>query len=472
MTREKQLAKNTVIVAIGKICTQFISFFLLPLYTALLSTEEYGIVDLLNTYISLLIPLFFLQLDQAIFRFLIDARKEEEEKKKLISSSLITIFGQVMIYLIFYILVSRFINNEYKYFLATNVIVAMLSNFLLQVSRGLGDNTTYSIGSLISGAGTVILNVLFIALFKWGAYGMLTATLISNSLCAIFVFIKKKIYKYLSFKYFEKNKIKALLKYSVPLVPNQLSWWIINASDRTIISSIINVSTNGIYSAANKFSNICITFFNIFNMTWSESASMHIKDKDSSEFFSNIVNATLKLFTALCLGIIAFMPFVFKLLITGEGYADAYYQIPILMLSTIFSIVVSLFGSIYVALKKSNEIAKTSIYAAIINISINLLLIKHIGLYAASISTLVAYLAMAVYRYFDVQRYVKIRLDKKMIFISFIVASIILCIYYIRNTWICLVGALISVIFALIYNKDMIITILQMIKGKIRMFKV
>ena len=49
MSREKQLAKNTLIITVGKVCTQLISFFLLPLYTGILSTEEYGIVDLLNT---------------------------------------------------------------------------------------------------------------------------------------------------------------------------------------------------------------------------------------------------------------------------------------------------------------------------------------------------------------------------------------------------------------------------------------
>ena len=52
MSRSKELVKNTAILTIGKMCTQFVSFLLLPLYTALLSTEEYGIVDLFTTYIA------------------------------------------------------------------------------------------------------------------------------------------------------------------------------------------------------------------------------------------------------------------------------------------------------------------------------------------------------------------------------------------------------------------------------------
>ena len=106
MNREKQLIKNTIIVAIGKICTQFISFFLLPLYTALLSTEEYGTVDLLNTYVSLLIPLFFLQIDQSVFRYLIDFRKNLTEKKKLVSTTLIIVIIQSVIFFFFYLLIS------------------------------------------------------------------------------------------------------------------------------------------------------------------------------------------------------------------------------------------------------------------------------------------------------------------------------------------------------------------------------
>lgn len=469
--REKQLVKNTVIVAIGKICTQFISFFLLPLYTALLSTEEYGTVDLLNTCVSLIIPIFFFQMDQAIFRFLIDARKNEEEKKTLISSCLITICIQVLIYIVLYMIFSRFINNNYKLFLATNVIASTISSLLLQISRGLGDNTTYSMGSLISGAGTVLFNVLFIAVFKWGANGMLLATLLANVLCSIFVFLKKKLYIYVRIKNYVPSVTKNLWKYSIPLIPNQLSWWVVNVSDRLVISTFIGVGMNGIYSAANKFSGICITMFNIFNMTWSESASMHIKDDDSAVFFSKIIDTTLKIFISLVLLVVAFMPFIFKLLITGSSFADAYYQIPILMASTIVTITVSLFGSVYVALKKSGEIAKTSIFAAIINIIINVIFINKIGLYAASISTFVAYLAMSIYRYIDVQKYVKIKLSKKLILSSLVIFLIIIIPYYLKNMLLCICSIILVLIFSYVSNKDILKNLFSIFLNKINSLK-
>ncbi len=465
MSREKQLVKNTVIVAVGKICTQFISFFLLPLYTAMLSTEEYGTVDLLNTYISLLLPLIILQIDQGIFRFLIDARESEEEKKSLISTTIIIVTLQSIAYLIIYAIVGQFINNEYKYFLATNVVASIFSSIMLQISRGVGDNKVYSIGSLISASGTVVLNVIFIAIFKWGVYGMLLASLIANCLCAIYVFIKKKIYKYISKDAFSKVHLKSIWKYSIPLVPNMLSWWIVNASDRTIVSNMLSISANGIYSAANKFSSMCITFFNIFNMTWSESASMYIKDKDSSLYFTNIINTALKIFSSICIGIIAIMPFVFPLLV-NEKFNEAYYQIPILMLSTLCNIIVSLIGSIYVAQKNSKEIAKTSILAAVINIIINLVLIKFIGLYAASISTFIAYLLMAIYRYIDVQKYIKIKIDFTLLLNTIIILIIVFVTYYLRITWISIISLIITVLYTIIINRNTMEFVVKSLKNK------
>ena len=467
MDREKQLIKNTIIVAIGQICTKFISFFLLPLYTAYLSTDEFGIVDLFNTYIFLIIPILFFQVDQAVFRFLIENRKNDEKKSEIISSSFWSIAFQIIIYMSVFFFVSRFIKNEYKVFLILNTIITMLSGYYLQISRGLGDNITYSIGSLIAGAGTVILNVFLVAVVTYGTTGMLLATFISNLMCIGYVFIKLRIYNYIKIKNFKKKMIIELWKYSFPLIPNQLSWWAVNASDRTIVSFFISIGATGTYAVASKVPGIINTIFNIFNLTWTESAALHIQDKDSGEFFSKIFNSTMKLFICLCFIIIASMPLVFNFLITGDDYYSAYYQIPILIISTIFSIMVSLIGSIYVALKETKKIAKTSIYSAIINIVVNIALIKYIGLYAASISTLIAFLIMAIYRLIDVKKYLRIKINMNIYLLFFIYLIIIIPFYYIRNIWISTVILVIILIQSIYINKNEITELVYIIKNKI-----
>lgn len=467
MSKGKDLAKNTAIVSIGKICTQLITFFLLPVYTAVLSNEEYGVVDLLNTLTSLLLPIATLQIEQGIFRYLLDCRENKEKQTTLITTVSKFILVQSAICILIFLCASPFIHNEYKYFLMANLLMGILSSISLQICRGLGDNKTYAVGSFITGALTVILNVIFIVAFKWGAYGMLIATAISNLLCAIYVFVKKKIYKYIDIKQNDKKLLKDIVKYSVPLIPNMISWWIVSASDRTIISAVIGVAQNGIYSAANKFSGIYSTLYSVFNLTWTESASININSEDRDEFFSKIFDFIVRFFGSLCLGTIAVMPFVFGILV-NEKFAESYYQIPILILGSVFNILVSFLGSVYVAKKLTKEIAKTSIIAAIINIVVNIALINQIGLYAASISTVIAYLAMFIYRWIDVKKYVSIKTNKTLIAVlsvSFLVAIIT---YYLKMKIISIVVLLAVIIIAIYINKDSAKYLTEIVKKRFK----
>jgi O-antigen/teichoic acid export membrane protein len=467
MSKGKDLAKNTAIVSIGKICTQLITFFLLPVYTAVLSNEEYGVVDLLNTLTSLLLPIATLQIEQGIFRYLLDCRENKEKQTTLITTVSKFILVQSAICILIFLCASPFIHNEYKYFLMANLLMGILSSISLQICRGLGDNKTYAVGSFITGALTVILNVIFIVAFKWGAYGMLIATAISNLLCAIYVFVKKKIYKYIDIKQNDKKLLKDIVKYSVPLIPNMISWWIVSASDRTIISAVIGVAQNGIYSAANKFSGIFSTLYSVFNLTWTESASININSEDRDEFFSKIFDFIVRFFGSLCLGTIAVMPFVFGILV-NEKFAESYYQIPILILGSVFNILVSFLGSVYVAKKLTKEIAKTSIIAAIINIVVNIALINQIGLYAASISTVIAYFAMFIYRWIDVKKYVSIKINKTLIAVlsvSFLVAIIT---YYLKMKIISIVVLLAVIIIAICINKDSAKYLTEIVKKRFK----
>ena len=128
MNREKSLFKNTIIITIGKICTQLITFLLLPLYTGILTTAEYGTVDLLNTLVSLCLPIITLQIEQAVFRELLEVRNKEQEIKDIISSAIFTVIVQSIIFLILFVIVAPAFKNVYKYFLATNVIAYIFSS--------------------------------------------------------------------------------------------------------------------------------------------------------------------------------------------------------------------------------------------------------------------------------------------------------------------------------------------------------
>lgn len=470
MNKNKELIRNTIIIFLGKACTQLISFLLLPLYTAYLTTSDYGIVDLIVTYVSLLVPVITVQLEMAAFRFLVDNRNDKKEISKIITNILYCILSFATLFILIYIVLINIINIPYKWYILTNILVTIFSNLMLQISRGLGDNKTYSIGSFFAGATTVIFNVILIVIIKSGAKGMLISSIIANSVTFIYIFIKLRIYKYINKEEYSKTFIKKSLKYSWPLVPNGISWWIINASDRTIISYLLGTAANGIYAVSNKFSGIVTTILNIFSLSWTESAALHIDDEDRDSFFSEAMNRMIKLFISIVMLIIAFMPFAFRILV-NEQYNEAYIYIPILLLSTIFNGAVIVYSGIYIAKKLTKQVAATSTMVAILNIIINLILIKFIGLYAAAISTMLSYLIMAIYRHYDLKKYVNIKYEKGLIIRSTIAFAIVIYIYYINSVYMNIVSIIIATCYVFLFNKDVINYLLDFIKQKFNMLR-
>ena len=467
MNKNKELVKNTIIIFIGKFCTQFITLLLLPLYTHFLSTEDYGYIDLIQTYLTFFIPLILLKIDAGIFRFLIDARKSEEEKNKIITNGIFIMFVELIISTILFAVAVKIFSIKYSILIVMNLISLSVLTFLLQIVRGIGKNKQYSFSSIIAAIVTIVLNLIFLVGFHKNGKYVLIASLISNIICTIYLLIVNKILKNVKIKYIDKKLIKDLLKYSIPMIPNELSWWIVHVSDRTIISYALGVAANGIYSVSCKFSNILSSIFNIFNLSWQESAALHINDTDKDEFFSNVINKVFNLFICFCIGILACLPFVFELLIK-DSYREAYKYVPILLLANIFSVLIGLIGSIYVAKKMTKEVAKTTMIAAIINLTIDLALIKVIGIYAAAISTLVSYMLLAIYRYIDVQKYVKVKIPIKNIVVNSIIFILVVVLYLYNNIALNVINLLLCILYAIIVNKELLIEFKKVIGKKVK----
>ena len=159
MNKKKQLAKNTIIIFFGKVCTQLISFFLLPLYTGYLNTSQYGKVDLITTYVTLLVPLITLELEMSIFRWLVDSRGKEKDEEKLISNNFYILTIGLTIFTILYIIVTTFWHIEFRWLILIDIIVCTLSGNFLQVARGFGRTLDYSISCIITGVTTIISNI-------------------------------------------------------------------------------------------------------------------------------------------------------------------------------------------------------------------------------------------------------------------------------------------------------------------------
>lgn len=465
MSKSKEYVKNTLILLMGKFATQFMSFLLLPLYTNYLDASDYGTIDLIHTYITFFVPVLTLRMDSVAFRFLVDCRKDSEKIKTYITNILTTTFVSIVVVSVVAVILSFFLDVPYFFFIFLNLIVLMASGVIIQILRGLGKTTLYAIASIITGSITLISNIILVVGLGYGAESILISSTIANLVCILFVFFSARLDKKLSPLLINKTITKQFLKYSIPLIPHSLSWWIINASDRTIINIFLGASFNGIYTVSCKMSNIIHSVFSIFGMSWQESASLHIDDPDRDKFFTKMINQLLMLFASAALVVLAILPLFYNIII-GEKYWSAYDYIPILLYANVWSVLTGLVGGIYVAKKRTKEIANTTIVSAIINIIIDLALINFIGLHAATISTLVSCMVMALYRTHDSKKYVNYKIDKLGLVIYSAIFAGSYALYMLNNPILNAVNLAVVAAYVFLINRKNMKSILMMLKVK------
>lgn len=450
--RSKKLIKNTAILSFGTICTKGIMFLMTPLFTRWLTQSDYGTFDLIITYISLLVPIITLDCGEAVFRLLLD-KNEENRHKKIITNAIVIDFIGFIISLVVTIVISVLYSKmrELAIYFVILLILESINTLMTMIARGIKKINIYTIANILFVIAMTISVTIFVKFLNMQLNGILLGYIVGYIVSILFIIIKSNVNKYISFKYFDKEVAKEMLKYSLPLIPNTLSWWIVNVSDRTIVSIILGTSANAILAVANKIPNLCQTLFNVFHVSWQENATETIKDKDIEQYYNNVMNTMINILSSICVVILSANFLIFNYLFEKE-YFEAYFQVPILILSIIISMLAQFIGGIYIARKETSKNGKTTIISAVVNIIIHISLIKFIGIYAATISTLVSYIVLFIVRYIDIKKSINIKFNKKT-YRDFIIFIYFFICVYINNKYLNIINLFMAIMYFIFNNK-------------------
>lgn len=391
-SKNKSLMTGMLIYAIGNFGTKILSFLIVPLYTYYISTADMGAYDLLISTVNLLIPIITLQIADAAYSFMI--RGTIDNRLCIASSMQLLLVNTVISTSIIIVLhVTRPILYFWEFMglvFTTNVLTVVQ-----RMLRGLKKQKLFALSGVIYTVVFLVLNLLQICVFHKGVRSLLTSAIIANlvALASIYLLEKQMRVNFLTKP--DVPVVKEMLRFSVPLIPNQLSWWAINSSNRYIINLYLDLSANGIFGIAYRFPTILQMVLNLFNTSWQD---VVVGDnEDSGAYYTGVFRTLYILSFTLLLPLIPATKLVI-LWFMEKSYADAANYVAFLYLGTVFQSFASFYGVGYLRGKDTKRASTTSIYGAIVNIAVNFLLIRFIGLHAASISTFLGFLVMWLIR--------------------------------------------------------------------------
>lgn len=463
MSKESTLIKNTAIIGIGNLSTKILTFFLLPLYTTVLATDDYGIIDVLMTVSSLVIPFVSLEMSSGVFRFIINKHKSEDIEEVISTGFFAEVFGLVGM-LIFLGFVNCFYKIPHIFVFVFYIISMSLMKFIGDTLRGLGNNVLYSTSNFLVTLISLLLNLILILFLEMKGEAILLAASIGNICGIIITIVCEKLWKYISFKKVKQNVFHDLLKYTLPLIPNTVSWWVVSASDRLLILIFLGASANGIYASANKIPGIYTTIFTVYSLAWTEAVA---RNNEDHSFISSVFYKSINIMIFMLMGIITCSSLFFEVLI-GKDYIDSYWHILILLIAIFFSSCASLLGGIFAGKMESKSVMHTTIVGAIVNLAFNIVAIKFIGLYASSLSTAIAYFIVFLIRYIQCKKWYSLQLFKRKDMPVIILLLGVIAGYFIKIKILNTILVIIIICVFFILNKESVIVLLNNLKMKVK----
>ena len=400
-SRTKYLFKNTAIFTIGNFATKVISFFLIPLYTNVLTTSEYGIVDLVVTISTITVPIITLNIMEAVMRFNLD---KGADNNKITKIGIVVLFFGMLLGLAL-IPLCRLWNqiSSFSIFVYFYVVCSASSQVFLCDLRGKELLVQYSIGNILNTLLIAGFNILFLLGFKLGIAGYLLAYTIANAIVAVYALIVGKGYRAISVS-LDKRKMKEMLKYSVVLIPNSFMWWIMNSSDHVMVTSVIGVAANGVYAISYKLPTLISTFAGIFTQAWSYSAIREKDAEDVESYTNNVFKSMIGVIMLIGLCMMAVIKPFLKIYVS-PNYYEAWKYTPFLIIGCVFLTLASFMSTSYTVHKDSKGFLLSGTFGAILNIALNFTLIPNFGVYGAAFATCISYISVFIFRIFHTKKY-------------------------------------------------------------------
>lgn len=384
-----------------------ISYLTTPIYTRMLTTEEYGMATIFFTWQQLFAIVALFCLSYGVFNNgMLDYpdKRDSYSFSLLILSNIITIVFSVILFATL-----PLTRNYLK--LSIPLLVLMIVNFLVQPAYSFWNSRQrYELkykGMFIWAIIIAVVSPAFsVACILLTRGSRLDARIFGAEGSLIFLYLFFYIYlgKKCGWK-LDTSYWKGALLFNLPLIPHYLSTYVLGSADRLMISHLVGDSEAAFYSVAYSVASIAIIVWSSINSSLIPYTYENCKIRNYCSI-AKVVQPILVVFALVCGLIILCAPEVVRIMATEE-YMQAIYVIPPIIGGVFFQVQYYIYANVVYYYKKPKYVMYASVTAAILNIVLNYIFIKKYGFIAAGYTTIFCYLLQAVMDYFAMKRVVE-----------------------------------------------------------------
>ena len=426
------LLGNTLVFALGGLAVKAVSLVLMPLYTTALTAGEYGTAELLNSAIEIVLPLLSLGVVEALYRFSID---DDVPKDELFAGSLVVLGGGVVCTGVACALGSALWNMEHAgsfFVLFCSVCVFKATT---QLARGLGHVRRFVLYGLINALAMVVSTYLLLVRAHTGIEGYLWSYTIGYLVGGLVAFLGSAEYRLLAPFRVDRVLLRRMLVYSLPLVPNLLSWWLVSVSGRYVVLWGSGVVAAGLFTAASKMPALVNIVASVFQQAWQYSTAREIDSPDRGAFFG-VVMRGYSLATLTVAGLVIALNRPISRVMLQAEFAEGWRYVPLLMLVASFGVISIFFESFYQALKNSGVLMASTALGAVVNVILGVALVPFMGPWGAGLAGAVAYMLVLVVRARDLRRRINLPIDRlRLSYQLALLISITACMSFDGGSW-------------------------------------
>ncbi|MCI0449182.1 MAG: polysaccharide biosynthesis C-terminal domain-containing protein [Chlorobi bacterium] len=428
----KSLSKQTLIYGTSTIIGRFLNFILVPFYTNVFPPSEYGIIAVVFAYIAFFNIIYAFGFEAGYFRFA--SSVEIGDEKQNFSHPFFTILINSAFFSAIILLfsgtfseVAGIKDSSFIIYSAFILFFDALSLVPFAYLRLKNKAMLFATIKLLNIVINVSLNLLLILVFNFG----LVAVFISNLAASLvtFLVLSPVVFRNLSLK-FNRELFKELWKFSVPYLPAALASMVVQVLSVLIVRYLTNEQTVGIFNANYKLGIFMMLVVSMFEYAWRPFFLNNAGDPGAKPLFAKIltlfVGSASLIFVLLSFTIedIVRIPLPYKGYIIGQKYWGGVVIVPIILLAYLFlGIYTNLIAGIYIE-KKTKYLPFITGLGAVLNIAACFTLIPLWGIAGAALSTLISYIAMAVYMYVVVQKFYPVEYEFSKV-LSLIVIDIL-----------------------------------------------